>query len=327
MSRAYRATYAPATPASQYSPSDAWLDRQRTQRAILVPFVTTVTANTTLTGDADGGLWLADATSAAFAVTLPLAKQFPAMEIAVKKIDSSVHPVTLTASGGDTLDGASTAVLSSRYDTLVARSDGGTGWRLFAVVAGTAARVGHALTAGAHLSGGPYDGSAAVTLATDATNANTASTLVARDASGNFSAGTITAALSGNASTASVGAQLTAANGTVSTEGNTKHWGIAQQSGLGAGFNIFTPVADYGTYVLLVAGKDAPTGSAPSNGFIDTVVFNCLATTFTPAVAWSATTVGAPGARTYTNSTGTLRVAIATGTTWYVDLWITKVDA
>lgn len=39
--------------------------------------------------------------------------------------------------------------------------------------------------------------------ATTATNLNTASAIVARDASGNFTAGTITAALSGNASTAS----------------------------------------------------------------------------------------------------------------------------
>ena len=41
------------------------------------------------------------------------------------------------------------------------------------------------------------------TVTSNATNANTASTIVARDASGNFSAGTITAALSGNATTAS----------------------------------------------------------------------------------------------------------------------------
>ena len=40
------------------------------------------------------------------------------------------------------------------------------------------------------------------TVASNATNANTGGTLVARDGSGNFSAGTITAALSGNASTA-----------------------------------------------------------------------------------------------------------------------------
>ena len=54
-----------------------------------------------------------------------------------------------------------------------------------------------AATLGAHLSlsGGGN-------LSTDATNLNTASTIVSRDASGNFSAGTITAALSGNATTA-----------------------------------------------------------------------------------------------------------------------------
>jgi hypothetical protein len=42
----------------------------------------------------------------------------------------------------------------------------------------------------------------AVTAANAATDANTASTIVKRDASGNFTAGTITAALTGNASTA-----------------------------------------------------------------------------------------------------------------------------
>ena len=44
---------------------------------------------------------------------------------------------------------------------------------------------------------------AGVTITSNATNLNTASTIVARDVSGNFSAGTITAALSGNATTAS----------------------------------------------------------------------------------------------------------------------------
>lgn len=49
-----------------------------------------------------------------------------------------------------------------------------------------------------------YNGSAAATftVTSNATSANTASAIVARDASGNFTAGTITAALSGNASTA-----------------------------------------------------------------------------------------------------------------------------
>jgi hypothetical protein len=69
----------------------------------------------------------------------------------------------------------------------------------------------NALTAGTYLtSAGTYDGSTARTFAVDATTTNTASKVVARDASGNFSAGTITATLSGNASTASSAAALTA---------------------------------------------------------------------------------------------------------------------
>jgi hypothetical protein len=57
------------------------------------------------------------------------------------------------------------------------------------------------VAAGSYLTGGTITTSG--TLAVDATSANTASKVVARDASGNFSAGTITATLSGNASTSS----------------------------------------------------------------------------------------------------------------------------
>jgi hypothetical protein len=53
--------------------------------------------------------------------------------------------------------------------------------------------------------------SATFTVTSNATNANTASTIVARDASGNFSAGTITATLSGNASTATSATSATSA--------------------------------------------------------------------------------------------------------------------
>jgi len=67
---------------------------------------------------------------------------------------------------------------------------------------------------GSYLTGG---GSAsegtALTLGVDATNANTASKVVARDGSGNFSAGTVTAALSGNASTATTLATARTING------------------------------------------------------------------------------------------------------------------
>jgi hypothetical protein len=47
-------------------------------------------------------------------------------------------------------------------------------------------------------------GNVTFTVASNATSANTAGTIVARDGSGNFSAGTITAALNGNAATATI---------------------------------------------------------------------------------------------------------------------------
>jgi len=69
-------------------------------------------------------------------------------------------------------------------------------------IAGSAGSVANALTLGTYLTGGSFNGSSAVTATVDATTTNTASKVVARDASGNFSAGTITAALSGNATSA-----------------------------------------------------------------------------------------------------------------------------
>src|SRR6056300_1934568 len=83
----------------------------------------------------------------------------------------------------------------------------------------SASKVNNTLTVGSYLTGDNFDGSAASTIAVDATDANTASKVVARDASGNFSAGTITASLSGNATSAdqvnntlTVGSYLTGDN-------------------------------------------------------------------------------------------------------------------
>jgi len=58
-------------------------------------------------------------------------------------------------------------------------------------------------TSGNGISGSVSSEGGTFTVSSNATSANTANTIVYRDASGNFSAGTVTAALSGNASTAS----------------------------------------------------------------------------------------------------------------------------
>ena len=75
-------------------------------------------------------------------------------------------------------------------------------------ISGSAGSVANSLTFGTYLTGGTYNGSAAVTATVDATSANTASKVVARDSSGNFSAGTITATLSGSATSATTATNL-----------------------------------------------------------------------------------------------------------------------
>ena len=80
--------------------------------------------------------------------------------------------------------------------------------------------------------------------ATTATNANTASAIVARDASGNFSAGTITASLTGTASNVTTNANLT---GHITSVGNTTSLGsftsaqlaTALTDGTGSGATVF----------------------------------------------------------------------------------------
>ena len=105
--------------------------------------------------------------------------------------------------------------------------------------------------------------------------ANTASTIVARDASGNFSAGTITAALSGNASTASSTPYWV--NGSFGTNeikgGNADAASFTQynmviRSWWGIGFRDYTDSATVKLYI------DCRTGNLASSGTITAVDVN-----------------------------------------------------
>jgi len=118
-----------------------------------------------------------------------------------------------------------------------------------AVTSGTVTSI----TAGSYLTGGTITTSG--TLAVDATSANTASKVVARDASGNFSAGTITANLSGNATTSSscTGNAATATNvaysgltGTVPTWNQNTTGNAATATALSNGTNSIYKNATYG---------------------------------------------------------------------------------
>lgn len=113
------------------------------------------------------------------------------------------------------------------------------------------------ITAGAYLTGGTITTSG--TIAVDATSANTANTVVARDGSGNFSAGTITAALNGNASTATSATSATTATNLAGGAASQ----IPYQTGAGA-----TTFLANGTsgQVLRSNGSSAPSWAGVDGG-------------------------------------------------------------
>ena len=99
------------------------------------------------------------------------------------------------------------------------------------------------LSPGAYLVGSAFDGSVAQSWAVDATDANTAGKVVARDVNGDFSAGTITAALNGLAASASVLSPGRTING-VLFDGSTD---IVVGGGGGGGVMKWTLPTDRGT--------------------------------------------------------------------------------
>lgn len=112
------------------------------------------------------------------------------------------------------------------------------------------------VTGGTYLTGGTITTSG--TLAVDATSANTASKVVARDASGNFSAGTITANLTGNASGSS-GSATYAGYLNTTNQGLTGSTGLTTVSSTTAWSNY--PI---GYSAMFTAGQTA-TGAPSSN--------------------------------------------------------------
>lgn len=102
-------------------------------------------------------------------------------------------------------------------------------------------------------------GASSFTVTSNATSANTVSTIVARDASGNFSAGTITATLSGNASTAtSATSASTATSATTATTATTAN-------ALNTGNNYQVNSIGVGTGASGTAGEIRATGTITSN--------------------------------------------------------------
>ena len=214
-------------------------------------------------------------------------------------------------------------------------------------ISGSAGSVANALTLGTYLTGGTYNGSAAVTATVDATSANTASKVVARDSSGNFSAGTITATLSGSATSATTATNLaggaanqiayqsasgttsfatapSASNQVLNWNGSAFTWSAGTISGVPLGSNLNSLTA--GTYLTGTAYNgsaaqtwtvDATSANTASKVVARDASGNFSAGTITATLSGNAST--ATSATTATNlaggSAGTIPYQSAAGTT------------
>ena len=132
-------------------------------------------------------------------------------------MSAQITTLTATSSNITTLTGTNLTYTSGTITNLAATS---------ITVTNTPAFVGNGTltmnVSGTGLSGSQtftanQSSNATFTVTSNATSANTASAIVARDASGNFSAGTITAALNGNASTATSATSATTASNVAAT--------------------------------------------------------------------------------------------------------------
>ena len=143
--------------------------------------------------------------------------------------------------------------------------------------------------------------------ATTATNANTASAIVARDASGNFSAGTVTAALSGNASTATtlqtartiaIGGDVTGTATSFNGSANiTISAGITADTIVNADINSAAAIADTKLATISTAGKVSNSATTATNANTASAIVardasgNFSAGTITATLNGSASTV------------------------------------
>lgn len=72
--------------------------------------------------------WPVDATSGAVTITLPPANTWLGKKYLIKKTDASANAVTINRSGSDTVDGATSVSLTTRYDSILLVSNGVSAW-------------------------------------------------------------------------------------------------------------------------------------------------------------------------------------------------------
>lgn len=67
---------------------------------------------------------IADATSAAFTVTLPAVASCKGKVLTVKKVDAGANAVTVDGNGSEEIEGSATVSLSAQWDSVTVQSTG-----------------------------------------------------------------------------------------------------------------------------------------------------------------------------------------------------------
>lgn len=88
-----------------------------------------ITANATLAAGTDlNYVRFGDATTAPITVTLPAASASAGMVVRVKKVDASANTITIARAGADTIDGATTRVLTTQFQSVALVADSANGF-------------------------------------------------------------------------------------------------------------------------------------------------------------------------------------------------------
>lgn len=95
-----------------------------------LPQNSVITASSALTLTTDMKFVKADATSAAFTITLPSASSVAGKEFVLKKVDTTANLVTIDGAGSETIDGLTTRTLFTQNDVIHIVSDGAN-WVIF----------------------------------------------------------------------------------------------------------------------------------------------------------------------------------------------------
>jgi len=89
------------------------------------------TKNTAYTATANNETILANVSAGAFAITLPTAVGATGKTYCIKKIDSSANAVTVNTTSAQTIDGATSRLLTNQYDAIQVQGDG-SNWFIIA---------------------------------------------------------------------------------------------------------------------------------------------------------------------------------------------------